>query len=86
MTSSIYAERRQRVAAQLGAGGIAIIPTAPERQRNRDSDFLFRFDSYFHYLSGFTEPNAWLVIQADGQKAKNPPIQRVLLPKLTRQP
>ena len=67
MTSSIYAERRQRVAAQLGAGGIAIIPTAPERQRNRDSDFLFRFDSYFHYLSGFTEPNAWLVIQADGR-------------------
>jgi len=67
MNSSLYAARRARVSAQLGAGGIAIIPTAPERQRNRDSDFLFRFDSYFHYLSGFAEPNAWLVIAADGR-------------------
>jgi Xaa-Pro aminopeptidase len=66
MSFSLYAERRARVAAQLGAGGIAIIPTAPERSRNRDSEFLFRHDSYFYYLSGFSEPNAWLVITADG--------------------
>ena len=51
----------------LGEGGIAIIPTAPERQRNRDSDFLFRHDSYFYYLTGFTEPGACLVITADGR-------------------
>ncbi|HWI83217.1 aminopeptidase P N-terminal domain-containing protein [Ramlibacter sp.] len=65
--NSIHAERRARVAAQLGAGGIAIVPTAPERQRNRDSSFPFRPDSYFSYLTGFTEPNAWLVITGDGQ-------------------
>ncbi len=64
---SIYAQRRARVAAQLGAGGIAIVPTAPERQRNRDSDFLYRHDSYFYYLTGFTEPNATLVITAEGE-------------------
>jgi Xaa-Pro aminopeptidase len=63
---ALYAERRARLAAQLGTGGVAIIPTAPERMRNRDSDYLFRFDSYFYYLTGFTEPNAWLVITADG--------------------
>jgi Xaa-Pro aminopeptidase len=45
--STLYAQRRARVSSQLGAGGIAIIPTALERQRNRDSDFLFRHDSYF---------------------------------------
>jgi Xaa-Pro aminopeptidase len=66
MSTSLYAQRRARLAAQLGPDGIAIIPTAPERQRNRDSEFLFRFDSYFHYLCGFGEPNAWLVITADG--------------------
>jgi Xaa-Pro aminopeptidase len=55
------------VAAALGPDGIAIIPTAPERPRNRDSDFLYRHDSYFYYLSGFTEPNAWLVITGDGR-------------------
>ncbi|WP_234264266.1 aminopeptidase P N-terminal domain-containing protein [Hydrogenophaga sp. NFH-34] len=63
---ALYAERRARVAAQLGPGGIALVPTAPERPRNRDSDFPFRFDSYFYYLTGFTEPNAWLVITAEG--------------------
>ena len=66
MTTAPHAQRRARLAAQLGPDGIAIIPTALERQRNRDSDFLFRFDSYFHYLSGFTEPHAWLVITSDG--------------------
>jgi Xaa-Pro aminopeptidase len=64
--NSTYAARRDRFAAFLG-DGIAIIPTSPERQRNRDSDFLFRFDSYFHYLTGFTEPNATLVITGDGK-------------------
>ncbi|MFM7001043.1 MAG: aminopeptidase P N-terminal domain-containing protein [Limnohabitans sp.] len=65
--ANLYAQRRARVAAQLGAGGIAIVPTAPERQRNRDSDFLYRHDSYFYYLTGFTEPQATLVITADGE-------------------
>jgi Xaa-Pro aminopeptidase len=67
MSNSIYAERRARVAAQLGPDGIAVIPTAPERQRNRDSDFIYRHDSYFYYLTGFGEPNAWLVITGDGK-------------------
>ncbi len=66
----IYAARRARLAAQLrsaqGEGGVAIIPTAPEQQRNRDSDFPYRHDSYFYYLTGFTEPNAWLVLDAAG--------------------
>ena len=65
--TSIYAQRRARLAAQLGAGGIAILPTAPERPRNRDSDYLYRHDSYFYYLTGFTEPGAWLVLTAEGQ-------------------
>ncbi len=67
--TSIYAQRRAALAAQLGNGGVAIIPTAPERARNRDADFPFRHDSYFYYLTGFTEPNAWLVIQADGRSS-----------------
>ena len=42
--------------------GVAIVPTAPERLRNRDSDYLYRFDSYFYYLTGFPEPEAVLVL------------------------
>lgn len=44
--------------------GVAIVPTAPERLRNRDSDYLYRFDSYFYYLTAFPEPDAVLVLIA----------------------
>jgi Xaa-Pro aminopeptidase len=67
MNSTSYTQRRARVAAEIGKDGIAIIPTALEHPRNRDSDFLYRHDSYFHYLTGFAEPNAWLVITGDGK-------------------
>src|SRR6266853_875018 len=33
-------------------------------RRSRDSDYLYRFDSYFYYLSGFPEPEAVLVLLA----------------------
>jgi Xaa-Pro aminopeptidase len=65
--SSVYARRRALLAQKIGANGIAIIPTAPEQQRNRDSDFPYRADSYFYYLTGFTEPKAWLVLTGDGR-------------------
>jgi Xaa-Pro aminopeptidase len=67
VNTSLYTQRRAKLATLLGPKGIAIIPTAPEQQRNRDSDFLYRPDSYFYYLTGFTEPKAWLVITGDGK-------------------
>jgi Xaa-Pro aminopeptidase len=67
MTTAPYAARRARVAAQLSEGAIAILPTAPERPRNRDTDFPYRHDSYFYYLTGFSEPNAWLVLDSTGR-------------------
>jgi Xaa-Pro aminopeptidase len=58
-----FRSRRAALLARMGAG-IAILPTAPERIRNRDSDYLYRFDSYFYYLAGFPEPEAVLVLLA----------------------
>src|SRR5215510_9108215 len=65
--ASIYQRRRAALAAAMG-GGVAIIPTAPERVRNRDAHFPYRFDSYFYYLTGFREPEAVLVIVAGEQQ------------------
>ena len=69
MTSTVYQKRRALVAKALKAigGGIAVLPTAPEQPRNRDSDFPYRHDSYFYYLTGFTEPGSWLAIDASGK-------------------
>ena len=71
--SAIYAKRRAAIGRALKAagGGIAVLPTAPEVQRNRDSDFPYRHDSYFYYLTGFSEPGAWLVIEASGRAVKS---------------
>ncbi|MDH3320097.1 MAG: aminopeptidase P N-terminal domain-containing protein [Betaproteobacteria bacterium] len=58
---AVHTERRRRLAAAVGEG-VAVIPTAPERLRNRDSHYPYRFDSYFYYLTGFQEPEAVLVV------------------------
>lgn len=56
-----YLQRRKVLSRQL-KGGVAIVPTAPERMRNRDSDYPYRFDSYFYYLTGFGEPESVFVL------------------------
>jgi Xaa-Pro aminopeptidase len=61
-----FRQRRLSLLERMGStgGGIAVIPTAPERVRNRDTTFPYRADSYFHYLTGFPEPEAVLVLVA----------------------
>ncbi|MCA1926365.1 MAG: aminopeptidase P N-terminal domain-containing protein [Thiobacillus sp.] len=56
-----HAARRARLADWLG-DGIAVVATAPEAVRNRDTHYPYRFDSYFYHLTGFTEPEAVLVV------------------------
>jgi len=48
--------RRKRLFDLLG-DGIAIVPASKETTRNRDTDYEFRQDSDFHYLTGFDEPD-----------------------------
>ena len=65
----IYQLRRNELAKQIFAktgGGIAVVSTAPEIARNRDSEFPYRHDSDFYYLTGFEEPGATLVMKVDG--------------------
>ncbi|HEY4372702.1 MAG TPA: aminopeptidase P N-terminal domain-containing protein [Burkholderiales bacterium] len=66
-----YAARRARLIKQLkdAGGGIAIIPTAPEAPRNRDTHYPYRHDSYAYYLSGFTEPETVIVLIAGKKSA-----------------
>ncbi len=58
-----FKKRRQQLIKKMGSG-IAIIPTASEKIRNRDASYPFRADSYFHYLTGFGEPESVLVLIA----------------------
>ena len=40
----------------------AIFVAASEKTRSRDTEYRFRQDSDFYYLTGFNEPDAWLVL------------------------
>jgi len=66
MNTDVFRARRARVLDAMAArgGGVAIHLTAPERTRNRDAEYPYRFDSHFWYLTGFSEPAAALVLVA----------------------
>ena len=63
-----FQKRRERLSHSLEEG-IVIVPTAPERARNADTHYDYRWDSGFYYLTGFREPDAVLVIVL-GKKAR----------------
>ncbi len=57
-----FAERRQQLMAMMEPNSIAIVPAAPMRTRSRDTEYPYRQDSDFFYLSGFAEPEAVLAL------------------------
>ena len=72
MSNAEYKNRRLALMRSMNTG-VAIIPTAPEAIRNRDSHYPYRFDSYFYYLTGFKEPESVLILVAqDAAKGQAP--------------
>ncbi|NOQ94502.1 MAG: Xaa-Pro aminopeptidase [Methylophaga sp.] len=62
MNTKEFAKRRQHLIDLMGPNSIAVLPSVPVANRNRDVDYIYRSDSSFHYLSGFDEPDAVIVI------------------------
>lgn len=62
MTQKEFSRRRRQLMKMMGKQSIALLPAATERTRNRDVDYVFRQDSDFLYLSGFSEPDALIVL------------------------
>jgi Xaa-Pro aminopeptidase len=62
--------RRQALMARVGRDAAVIIPAAVHHRRNRDTEYRYRQDSDFYYLTGFAEPEALLVLlpgRAEGE-------------------
>ena len=57
-----FARRRRRLLALLEPNSIAIVPAARLAIRSRDTEYPFRQDSDFLYLTGFEEPDAVAVL------------------------
>jgi Xaa-Pro aminopeptidase len=64
--SQIFFERRKRFLSQID-GGVAVLASAPVSVRSNDVEFVYRQDSDFYYLTGFTEPGS-VAVFAPGHK------------------
>ncbi|MEE9342985.1 MAG: aminopeptidase P N-terminal domain-containing protein [Gammaproteobacteria bacterium] len=53
-----FKRRQKTLMRMIGSDSIAILPTNSEKSRNRDVNYPFRPDSDFHYVTGFSEPEA----------------------------
>lgn len=57
-----FAARRARLMASLPPHSAVLVPSARMQTRNSDVEYAFRQDSDFYYLTGFDEPDAWLLL------------------------
>jgi Xaa-Pro aminopeptidase len=62
----VHADRRQRFLEAMGEGAVAILLGAKLVTRSADTEFPFRQDSDFWYLTGFAHPHAVAVLRTDG--------------------
>jgi len=73
--TAVYAGRRARLMAKLPDNSVLLVSSGMEITRSRDTEFAFRQDSDFNYLTGFPEPDALLILQ----KSTNGGITELLL-------
>ena len=73
-----HAARRAELMRRIGSDGVAIIPSAGEVTRARDTQFRFRQDADFAYLTGFNEPDAIAVLAPGRKDAEGNPADFVL--------
>ncbi|MEX0739152.1 MAG: Xaa-Pro aminopeptidase [Pseudohongiella sp.] len=55
-------KRRRALMGKIGKKSIALLSAAPQRTRSNDTEYPYRQDSDFYYLTGFTEDNAVLAL------------------------
>jgi len=65
----MFEERRQRVLDAMGPDAVAIFIGARVATRSNDTEFPFRQDSDFWYLTGFDHPDAVAVLRTDAGPA-----------------
>src|SRR5512142_87232 len=65
----LHAGRREAIVARLrqDGGGVMLLPAAEEKIRNADSEYVFRQDSDFAYVTGLEEPTGCALLFADGR-------------------
>ncbi|WP_226163617.1 aminopeptidase P N-terminal domain-containing protein [Hymenobacter terricola] len=62
LTPAFHKQRRELLRAQLPPHGVAVVFAAPVRNRANDVDYVYHQNPDFHYLTGYEEPDAVLLL------------------------
>lgn len=62
MDNTEFLSRQRFLLQTMQPNSICLFPAASLVTRSRDTEYPFRQDSYFQYLCGFPEPEAWLIL------------------------
>ena len=62
LPAAFHKQRRELLRAQLPAGSVAVVFAAPVRNRANDVDYVYHQNPDFHYLTGYEEPDAVLLL------------------------
>ncbi len=65
-----YKKRRDRLAKKLDKNSVTVLYSAEHQTRSNDTEYPYRQNSNFYYLTGFTESNSALVFVKKQTKVK----------------
>ena len=63
-----FSERRSELSKKVLENSAIIVSSSPVKSRISDTDYLYRQDSNFYYLSGYEEPESILLIRPYAKK------------------
>jgi len=75
--NSEFVARRTEFLQQMESNSVAVFCAAKELTRSRDTEFPFRQNSDFQYLTGFPEPDAWLILEKTDKGCESTLVCRV---------
>lgn len=64
---SCFQARRKKLLEEIPEKSVVIIPNSRTSIRSNDTEYKFRPDSDFYYLTGFEEPNSVCILKKDKQ-------------------
>jgi Xaa-Pro aminopeptidase len=71
MHNTEFLNRQKHLLEKMQPNSICLVQASNLVTRSRDTEYPFRQDSYFNYLCGFPEPEAWLVLSNHQEYSKH---------------
>lgn len=78
LAPSFHKERREALRSIMPANSAAVFFSNPVKNRSNDTEFKYRPNSDFYYLTGFREPNAALIILKNPQMVDGQMVDEII--------